>query len=223
MTGSLADVTGRTIRAERASNTREVILATAERLFAEHGIYSVSNRQISEAAGQGNNTAVGYHFGSKVDLIRAIVRRHGERTEVLRNRMIARVPARAGVRDWVACLIRPVTDNLAELPTPTWFARFAAQVMTDPAMREIIVDEAMSTPAIHRILIGIDACLPDLPAEVRAERHDMSSQLLVHMCAQRERALAEGTRTPRASWADAATGLVDAVVGIWLAEVTPVR
>jgi AcrR family transcriptional regulator len=209
------------MRTDRASGTREVILATAERLFAEHGIYSVSNRQISEAAGQGNNTAVGYHFGSKVDLVRAIVARHGERTELIRARMVARVPASARLRDWVACLISPVAEHLAELPTPTWFARFAAQVMTDPAMRQIIVEGALSTPSVHQILHGMDACLPDLPAEVRAERHDMASQLMVHMYALRERALAEGTPTPRASWQAAATGLADAVVGVWLAEVTP--
>jgi cytochrome P450 len=55
-----------------------VILATTERLFAERGIHAVSNRQISEAAGQGNSAAVGYHFGTKADLVRAIARRAGE-------------------------------------------------------------------------------------------------------------------------------------------------
>ncbi|HEY4024728.1 MAG TPA: helix-turn-helix domain-containing protein [Pseudonocardiaceae bacterium] len=212
-----------TIRADRASGTREAILATAERLFAEHGVYSVSNRQISEAAGQGNNTAVGYHFGSKVDLVRAIARRHGEPIESLRTRMVARVPASAQVRDWVTCLVRPVAEHLATLPTPTWFARFAAQVMTDPALRVIMVEEGLSTPAVHQILRGMDACMPVLPAKVRAERHDMASQLMVHMYALRERALAERAPTPRTSWPDAATGLIDAIVGIWLADVTPIH
>jgi len=38
--------------------------------------------------------------------------------------------------------------------------------------------------------------------------------------AERERALAEGADTPRSSWRDAATGLVDALAGLWLAPVT---
>src|SRR5690606_42140108 len=63
-------------RDDRAQSTREAILSTAERLFAEQGIYNVSNRQISEAAGQGNNAAVHYHFGTKHDLIAALVERH---------------------------------------------------------------------------------------------------------------------------------------------------
>jgi hypothetical protein len=133
------------------------------------------------------------------------------------------VPASAQVRDWVTCLVRPVAEHLATLPTPTWFARFAAQVMTDPALRVIMVEEGLSTPAVHQILRGMDACMPVLPAKVRAERHDMASQLMVHMYALRERALAERAPTPRTSWPDAATGLIDAIVGIWLADVTPIH
>src|ERR1700686_2031953 len=60
------------LRNDRASTTREAILTAAERLFAEHGVYAVSNRQVSEAAGQGNNAAVGYHFGTKADLVCAL-------------------------------------------------------------------------------------------------------------------------------------------------------
>src|ERR1044071_3573348 len=67
----------------RAAGTREAILATAERLFAQHGVGAVSNRQISDAAGQGNNTAAGYHFGTETDLVRAIVRKHTAQVELL--------------------------------------------------------------------------------------------------------------------------------------------
>ena len=50
-----AMTTARALKSDRASSTREAILTAAERLFAEHGVYAVSNRQVSEAAGQGNN------------------------------------------------------------------------------------------------------------------------------------------------------------------------
>ena len=65
----------RPLRTDRASTTRVAILTAAERLYAEHGVFAVSNRQVSEAAGQGNNAAVGYHFGTKTDLVRAIEER----------------------------------------------------------------------------------------------------------------------------------------------------
>ncbi|TVT47153.1 TetR/AcrR family transcriptional regulator [Amycolatopsis rhizosphaerae] len=216
----MGTATGRTTRAERVTATRDAILTTAERLFAEHGLFAVSNRQISEAAGQGNNTAVGYHFGTKADLVRAIVRRHAEPIERLRQEMVTRCTGSTDIRDWVGCLIRPFTEHLAALGNPTWYARFGAQVMTDPGFRRIMTEESLGSPSLNEVVAGLDRCLPDLPPEVRAERGDMARQLMVHMCAERERALAEGTPTPRATWRDASNGLVDAITGLWLAPVT---
>lgn len=213
-------MTGGRVRAEQVHATREAILTAAERLYAEHGLIAVSNRQISEAAGQGNNAAVGYHFGAKADLVRAIVRRRTDRIEVLRAKLVAEAGTATDLRTWVECLVRPSTEHLAELGSPTWFARFGAQVMNDPVLRDIMVDESLSSPALVRIIDNVNRCLPDLPAEVRAERDDMARHLIVQMTAERERALAEGTSTPRASWADAASGMIDALVGLFLAPVT---
>ena len=212
---------GRTVRADQVSATRELILTAAERLFAERGVYAVSNRQVSEAAGQGNNAAVGYHFGTKADLVRAIMRKHAARIEGIRARLLAATGDSTDVRDWVDCLVRPVPEHLAALGSPTWFARFCAQVMTDPALRPIVVEESLSSPALRQIVEGLSRCLPELPAEVRAERGDMARHLIVHMSAERERALAENTPTAHSDWHDATTGLVDAIVGMWLAPVSP--
>lgn len=214
------DAGNETGRAARAHATREAILTVAERMFAEHGVFAVSNRQVSEAAGQGNNTAVGYHFGTKADLVRAIARRHSAPIEELRQRMLAEIVDSTELRDWLACLVRPVTDHLEAVGSPTWFARFGAQVMTDPALRPIMVEESMSSPSLVRIVDGLRRCLPELPADVRSERNDMARQLLVHIVAERERALAEGTPTPRATWRGCADGLIDALVGLWLAPIT---
>jgi AcrR family transcriptional regulator len=91
----------RTARADRVEATRSAILAAAERLFAERG-FGVSARQIGEAAGQGNTAAVGYHFGTKEDLVRAIVRHHIPRIERLRSRILAEAEGSTEVR---ACLV----------------------------------------------------------------------------------------------------------------------
>ncbi|MGN9843888.1 TetR/AcrR family transcriptional regulator [Nonomuraea sp. H19] len=208
---------GRSVRAEQVSATRAQILTAAERLFAEHGVFAVSNRQVSEAAGQGNNAAVGYHFGTKTDLIRAIMRKHAEQVERLSEEMLAETGDSDEIRDWVSCLVRPLTDHLDAMGNPTWYARFTAQVMTDPALRGIVVEETLTSPTLLRIVDGLNRCRPELPAEVRAERDDMARQLIIHMCAERERALADGIPTPRANWHDAATGLIDAIVALWLA------
>ena len=209
----------RTPRAQQVSATRGRILDAAERLFAEQGLHAVSNRQISVAAGQGNNAAVGYHFGTKADLVRAIVRRHSEPTEALRLRLVELAEGSTDARDWIACLVRPAAAHLAALPQPTWYARFGAQVSTDPAIRSIITEEALATPALRLMIDGLHGCLPDLPSEVRAERDAMTRHLMVHMYAERERALAEGAPVTHGSWDEFATGLVDALTGLWTAPV----
>ncbi|MGA8547367.1 MAG: helix-turn-helix domain-containing protein [Mycobacterium sp.] len=236
--------TAKAARTDRASTTQEAILTAAERLFAEHGVFAVSNRQVSEAAGQGNNAAVGYHFGTKTDLVRAIEQRHRVPIERLREDMVAEV-MRSGaandMRSWVACLVRPLTDHLAALGNPTWYARFAAQVMTDPAYYNIVVKDALTSESLVQVIDGINRCLPELPVDVRAERNLMARNLLMHTCADRERAMAGGDRklgaaecsgsppsnratsAARSSWRAAGSGLIDAVVGLWLAPVTPQR
>jgi AcrR family transcriptional regulator len=200
----------------RAARSREALLDTAERLFAEHGIVAVSNRQISEAAGQGNTSAVGYHFGSRLDLVRAVAERHFRPVEERRSRMVATIVGSTDVRDWVECMVRPRMEHLEALGQPTWYARFVSQTLTDPALRGV-VQEALQADSLRTIVAGLERCLPDMPAVVRAERDDMARQLLVHVVAERERALADGQPTPRATWDDAATGLVDAITGLWLA------
>jgi AcrR family transcriptional regulator len=208
------------VRAVRVNATRELILTTAERMFAERGVHEVSNRQISEAAGQGNNTAVGYHFGTKTDLVRAIVHKHAGPIEERRKELVAEVEGSAEVRDWVTCLVRPATDHMAGLGNPSWLARFNAQLMNDPALREVQIEESLTSPTLRQILDGLNACLADLPIPVRMERGDMARHLIVQMCAEYERALAEGTPTARATWQEMADGLIDGIVGLWTAPVT---
>ena len=210
-------------RQAHGNETREFILATAERLFAEQGVAAVSNRQVSEAAGQANNFAVGYHFGTKADLVLAIVRRHAPAIEQRRAEMLVAIKGSSDLRDWVGCLVRPLTDHLASLGSPSWYARFLAQVTTDPAFRRMVVDETVASASMQETIEGLNRCMPVLPEDVREERGDMSRQLIVHMCAERERALQAGTATPRATWEAAAVGLVDALVGLWLAPFTPTK
>ena len=211
----------RTRQDERVSATREALLTAAERLFAEHGVHAVANRQISAAAGQGNNAAVNYHFGTKTDLVRAIVRRHAEQMERIRARMLADIGDSTDLRDWVACAVRPTTEHLAALGHPSWYARFIAQVTADPALQAVTTAEAFAAaPSLHPLQDGVNRCLPDLPAEVHAERGAMTRHLITQMTAERERALADATPTSRTTWHDTATGLIDVIVALWQAPVT---
>jgi AcrR family transcriptional regulator len=208
-------------RPDRAAATRDRILDAAERLFAERGVLAVSNRQIGEAAGQGNNSVVGYHFGGRSELVLAILRRHAAAVEELRWDLLTRVGPRSALHDWVGCLVRPLPAHLARLGGRSWHARFLAQASNEPSLRAVIVTDGKASPSLQRAREGMFRLLPAFPAEVRAERGEMSRMLVVHMCAEHERALQDGAGASSRAWETAAARLVDAIVGLWLAPVTP--
>jgi AcrR family transcriptional regulator len=207
----------RSTRPGQVGSTRELILSAAERLFAEQGVYAVANRQISEAAGQRNNAAVSYHFGTKTELIRAIIRRHAVQVEEIRTRLLTETRNSCDLRDLVTCLVRPIPEHLASLGSPSWYARFCVQVMSDPALRVLAVEEIFTSSAMWELLDRLYRHLPELPDEVRTERTAMARHLILQVCAERELALAEDSPTTRDSWHGTATGLIDAIIAVWRA------
>ncbi|MEU2421143.1 helix-turn-helix domain-containing protein [Streptomyces sp. NPDC007851] len=189
------------LTAGRGAGTREAIMAAAERLYAEYGLSAVTNRQIGEAAGQSNTTVASYPFGSKTALVRAIMTRHGARLDAVRQ--------------------RHVTEHLDTLGVPSWQARFAVRVLTDPLMRALVTDESLTRDSLRQTLRGPGSCPePVVSAEVRGERADMARHLITHTCAEYERSPAEGTAEPGASWQRTAQALEDALVGLLTAPST---
>ncbi|QII09040.1 TetR family transcriptional regulator [Rhodococcoides fascians A25f] len=208
------------MHAARSSETRDRILAAAEKLFAEQGVFAVSNRQVSEAAGQRNISAVGYHFGTKTDLVTAVFRRHSEEVESRREVQLNAIDDLTDTREWVGCLVFPYVQHLEALGPDSSYARFSAQVMTDPTLRLAVSTIALSSPSMRATLQGLRSCVAGLPVTVQRSRSEMASHLIVHMCAERERALSENCVDGATSWSTFAVDLVDAVVGLWCAQVS---
>lgn len=200
----------------RSAVTRETILNAAERLFVEQGISSTSKRQLTEAAGQSNNAAVDYHFGSWRNLVLAVLERHVVDVEQRRERMLADLPAQPGVRELVRCMVQAYTDHLAALPQPSWYARLNLQVLVDPQWRDVarpLLAESPTMRAASELAMREVAALPEV---VIRERIAMGSLLVLHMCADREEALQHGLPTLRESWQDTGRSLVDAITQLWL-------
>lgn len=63
----------RPTRSSAADRTRTSIVAAALKLFARRGVGSVSLREIVVKAGQGNQSAIHYHFKDKAGLIAAVL------------------------------------------------------------------------------------------------------------------------------------------------------
>lgn len=212
-------MTADALSSDRSEGTRGTLLAAAERLMAERGMYAVSNRQISDAAGQRNNAAVCYHFGTRTDLLRAIERKHRAPIDALRERVLVELGDSTDIHDWVGALVSPLAEHLDLLGIPSFYGRFAAQAMADPNSREVVTRDALASPQLVRTMNGIIRCLPDLPKRVQFERVVMARNLLMHTCAEHEGALAAHGPRARSPWPQAAEGLIDAIAGLWSAPV----
>jgi AcrR family transcriptional regulator len=77
--------------------TRETLMIVAERLFGEQGIDAVPLRAVSKEAGQKNTNSVQYHFGGKMELLRAIFEFREMQFNPLRKAMLTQ--GRASKKD----------------------------------------------------------------------------------------------------------------------------
>jgi AcrR family transcriptional regulator len=100
---------GQALAREDEDGTRERILRTAERLFAERGFSGVSVRELAAAA-QVNIASIGYHFDNKEGLLSEVYRRHCEPMIEERLRGLAassRLRGKARVAAIIEAFIRP--------------------------------------------------------------------------------------------------------------------
>lgn len=182
----------------RSLLVRGKLMRTAERLYAERGLASVSARRIGVAAGQRNTSAVQYHFTDRDELIKEIVSRHLVAIEKHRMAMVEAAGASGGITldERTACLIMPSIEHHIELGTPSWYARFLAQVFVDPSLREFTMEAHRDTPSV-RLLNERCRWTCDLDLVVR--RSSLLRQCAVHMCAELEYDLASGRVDPSAA------------------------
>src|SRR5689334_5288178 len=96
-----------------SEDTRNQLKAAAQMLFARHGVDAVTVQQIVSAAGQRNNAALHYHFGSKEELIRQLVVDGATVLDERRRSMLAEIEARGGptsIREVVNLLVMTVIE-----------------------------------------------------------------------------------------------------------------
>jgi AcrR family transcriptional regulator len=94
------------------TSTRDLLLDAAARLFAERGIDNVSTAEIVRSANQRNVSAVRYHFGSRDEVLRAVLARHVPDIADRRRQLLehARSQPADDVRSAAEAIVRPLTE-----------------------------------------------------------------------------------------------------------------
>ncbi len=183
--------TDRRRRASASETTRIKIMQAAERLFADRGIDAVALREIAAAAGQGNNTAVQYHFGSKEQLVYEIFDWRTNLFEEQRKAMLAEAEAKgqlgnAKVLLQIMCLPHlSIADETGAHP----YSAFLAQYLTRTRASGIphpYDDPEVPVPALRRVRRLIVERVSYVPADVLRLRFGLCKLMFLNMLMRRD-------------------------------------
>jgi TetR/AcrR family transcriptional regulator, regulator of cefoperazone and chloramphenicol sensitivity len=201
-----------------ATETREALLAAAEGLFADRGVFRTTTKEIVAAAGQGNNSALTYHFGSRQGLLRAIIDRHEAGIDEERGRLLDEVGEGASTRALVGVLLRPFARPLASASGRNYLRIVAQLSDAFPDWRE-----ELEGRHLRRALDLLLARPEGLPQAVRQDRVIALISLMTAAMADRAaridqgRELATDEPTFLGNLADMIVGLLEAPLGPALA------
>jgi AcrR family transcriptional regulator len=202
-----------------SADARERIIVAAERLIAEHGT-EVPLRDIATAAGQRNNSAVQYHFGTRDGLIDAVAEYRIADLEQHRLELLAESEATGDAHD-VRALVSALVVPMLTVPYEhgaTHYARFLDRVRTHPAVDADINLERAGRVAVRLIIMRLDRALGDLSPAVRRRRLRVLPTVLFALLADRERAVSSGDLAPDDP--RSAAELVDLIIGMLTAPVS---
>lgn len=168
-----------------STTTREVLLVTAERLYATQGIDRVSLRQIGEAAGRRQTAAVQYHFGDVGGLLRAIVEHRTRAANDPRTEMLDDIVL-SGRQDDVHALLEAVVFPLLEtLPADSHYLGFVAELQARQRIEPIFSEPGTEYgDNARRIRRYLDGALRDVPVDLRTRRIQRGVEVLLSSLAR---------------------------------------
>lgn len=162
------------------------MLDVAERLIAERGLDAVSLRAVAQEAGQRNNSAAQYHFGSRDGLLRAIIETRSAAVEERRALQVAALQESSRpptIRALADLFVLPLAASLG--PEPTWYLRFLSRLVDAGGMANA---PALVRPDglryLQRELRGL---LPGLSSPTFARRLQWLAEISLRVLADLER------------------------------------
>ncbi|MFG2085375.1 MULTISPECIES: TetR/AcrR family transcriptional regulator [unclassified Spirillospora] len=172
-----------------ATATRERLLRAGAHHFAADGIDAARTRDIIATAGQGNDSAITYHFGSRAGLLEAILRAGVARMEPARTTALDP----ADLHATVAAIVHPTAGEL-RTPQGRDFLRITAQLAGRAGIRDHRPPPVLHGTRLNRQLHTLEtACRARLPEPLALERIAMFIAFLTAALADRTGRTRPGT------------------------------
>jgi len=203
--------------------TRNLILRTAEKLFAERGIDRVSIRQINLAAGQKNSSATQYHFDNKIGLLEALF---DERMAPINERrlemlgLLEKIGSDIDLRRLVEVIVMPVAEELQSHGAGYYYIPIVAQVSGHPDYHAIARHRDRHATGLQQLLTLIRQQVGDIPQDVIMDRFGMALRQVFSEMADYQRLHATGKPFEETGMSLFVNGLIDAVTAQFAAPVS---
>ena len=175
---------------DRWDATKEALISTAERLYAERGLDAVSMREITREAGQKNSTALQYHFSGKEALISAIVVRRMKDGDFRRLEFLHDLEVRGrldDLRSLAAAMVEPLAIGIRSpkrRPGERGWVRFLSEVQRRPEFDLVEISKAASDLGLRRVYTLLGKQLRHVPDVVLRQRFLIAMSQVVHGLAE---------------------------------------
>ncbi len=184
-----------------ANHTAHKLLLVAERLLAEEGVDAVSTRRISVEAGQRNNSALQYHFGSMDGLLEALLE---YRQGVINRRRLALLNAledQSRLDDLAALLdamVRPFLELLGDEPQASYYLNLVSQLHSQERHGLLYKHDLERGRSLRLLGEHLSRALASLPDAVSFLRQELAGVTLTHIAAR----WAHARRQRGAAWTE---------------------
>jgi len=166
-------------------DTKERLLDAAERRFAELGFQGTSMRAVTQLADTAVSAA-NYHFGSKEELLRAVIRRRVQPINEKRIKRLDEVEAAASTPDVEAVVdvfLRPLFEARAERLASAggeFFRQIAARLYADPQQLVLSMRKELFSEVNERFLAALLRALPEAAPEAVGVGMQLMVGMMVH-------------------------------------------
>jgi AcrR family transcriptional regulator len=188
-------------------DTRLALMRAAEQLFAQQGVDRVSLREIAIAAGQRNVSAATYHFGSKRELIEAILERHTLPIQDGWDPVLANGQPPT-LQQLIQLLVKPLVDKMDDPDGGRCYLELCAELVASRSF-PLMGMRVAATPKALEMTKQIALHGPEVPPMIRVIRSTRLAGMLYSSIGDYLRLTANGVEIPRQLFiSDLASALV---------------
>jgi len=196
-------------------DTRLALMRAAEQLFSQQGVDRVSLREIAIAAGQRNVSAATYHFGSKRELIEAILERHSLPVQDSWAPALAQDPEhRLGLQELLELLVRPMVAKIDDPDGGRCYLELSAELVASRSFPMMGMRVA-TTPGTQEMAKRIAEHGAEVAPMIRVIRSTRLASVLFGSIGDYLRLINNGVEIPREHFV---SDLVNALAGLARAE-----